>query len=66
MPLLEFWESNPTTVEKLTIEQVVTNAGDGSLRDGSECSQELRKFFARVSSTRIASYVEDRVPARGV
>jgi hypothetical protein len=38
MPLLSLWQSNPTAVGELTIEQVVATAGDGLLKDGSVCS----------------------------
>jgi hypothetical protein len=41
MALLSFWKSNRDEVLKLTIEQIVSNAGDGNLRDSSSCSQEL-------------------------
>ncbi len=45
MPLLNFWKSAKEEVLKLSIEQVVSNAGDGALRDQSGCSAELRQFF---------------------
>jgi hypothetical protein len=38
MALMAFWKSNQATVNQLTIEQVVTNAGDGALKDDSRCS----------------------------
>ena len=46
MPLLAFWESNPEEVGKSSIEQIVAMAGDGNLKDGSSCSDELRKYLA--------------------
>ena len=58
MPLLKFWESNPRAVEELTIEQVVSSAGDGSLKDGSHCSEELRSYLAQILTSKIAAYVE--------
>ena len=33
-------------------------AGDGSLRDGTLCSQELREYLAQIRSTKIGSYVD--------
>jgi hypothetical protein len=56
MPLLSFWKSNPDEVLKLTIEQVVTNAGDGNLRDQSECSAELQTFLRTAPSNRLFAY----------
>jgi hypothetical protein len=37
MPLLDFWKSASATVEQLTIEQVVSSAGDGVFKDDSSC-----------------------------
>jgi hypothetical protein len=56
MPLLSFWKSNKDEVLKLTIEQVVSSAGDGSLRDGTECSEELRHFLKVAPSERLFGY----------
>jgi hypothetical protein len=42
MPLLSFWSSNRDEVLKMTIQQVVSSAGDGQLRDGTEASSQLR------------------------
>ena len=56
MPLLSFWKSAREAVLKLTIEQVVANAGDGNLRDQVPCSQEFREFLAVVPVERIFDY----------
>jgi hypothetical protein len=56
MPLLSFWKSNKDEVPKLTIEQVVSSAGDGSLRDCTECSEELRHFLKVAPSDRLFAY----------
>jgi len=56
MPLLEFWKNNKDVVLNMGIEQVVANAGDGNLRDGTESSAELRKFLAEVKSERLFDY----------
>lgn len=58
MALLKFWKSDPITVDTLSIEQIVSNAGDGVLRDGSDCSSELRAYLAEVKSTKLADYAE--------
>jgi hypothetical protein len=58
MPLLAFWKSAPGEVRKLTIEQVVANAGDGLLRDQSSCSEELREYFLQIPSEHIATYID--------
>jgi hypothetical protein len=58
MPLLSFWSSNPAAVAELSVEQVVSSAGDGVIKDGSVCSQELRQYFAQIPSSKLASYIE--------
>jgi hypothetical protein len=50
MPLLKFWESERDEVLKMTVEQVISSAGDGNLRDSGECSEELRTFLKAVPS----------------
>lgn len=56
MPLLSFWKSNRDEVLKLTIEQVVSSAGDGSLRDHIDCSDEFRQFLKVAPSERLFGY----------
>jgi hypothetical protein len=57
MPLLAFWKSAPAEVAKLTIEQVVSSAGDGVLKDNSSCCAELREYFSQTPSETIATYI---------
>src|SRR5579859_1804673 len=56
MALLSFWKSNKEEVLRQTIEQVVSNAGDGSLRDETECSNEFRGFLKVVPSEQLFGY----------
>lgn len=58
MPLLDFWDSKPETVKNMSLKQVVANAGDGNLKDGSEASKELREYFSQVSMGKLGEYVE--------
>jgi hypothetical protein len=58
MPLLSLWKSNPDAVSQMTIEQIVSAAGDGNLRDGSLCSEELRTYLMEVQSRTLEVYVE--------
>lgn len=57
MPLLDLWESNPDAVGRFNVEQVVTTAGDGVLKDDSVCSREFRQFLPRISTEKLTSYV---------
>jgi hypothetical protein len=56
MPLLSFWKSNREEVLKLNVEQILSNAGDGNLRDANVCSQELRQFFKACPSDCLFGY----------
>jgi hypothetical protein len=56
MPLLDFWKTNRDVVLTLSIEQILANAGDGVLKDQSECSIELRRFFNVVPADRLGVY----------
>jgi hypothetical protein len=58
MPLLDLWKSNPTVVSQFTVEQVLSAAGDGQLKDGSACSVELRQFLQEVPTAKLAQYLE--------
>jgi hypothetical protein len=55
---MSVWVSNPSAVGEFTIEQVVSTAGDGNLRDGSSCSQELREYISQIPSKKIADYMD--------
>ena len=46
MPLLSFWKSAKDDVLRMSIEQVVSSAGDGVLHDYSSCSNEFRQFLS--------------------
>lgn len=57
MALLHFWKSNKDIVLAQTIQQIVTNAGDGNLRDSSLASQELREYLGQIPSESLFGYV---------
>lgn len=56
MALISLWASNPDAIITMSIGQIVATAGDGDLRDDSECSVELRSFLSQVSSEKLAEY----------
>lgn len=56
MPLLSFWKNAKDEVLNLSIEQVVSNAGDGILRDQSLCSAEFREFLGKVPVENLFGY----------
>lgn len=58
MPLIEFWTANPIAVSKLTIQQVVSSAGDGKLLDNSVCSAEFREYLTQVEVSKLEEYAK--------
>lgn len=58
MPLMDLWRSNPAAIAHMSIEQIVSSAGDGKLRDGSECSTELRAYMSQVAIGKLAEYAD--------
>lgn len=56
MPLLSIWQSNPDAILSMTIEQIVASAGNGQLKDDSECAKELRGFLGQVATAKLAEY----------
>jgi hypothetical protein len=64
MPLLSLWETNPEAIGQFTIEQVVSTAGDGNLKDGSLCSRELQSFLSQVPSASLSAYVAHCLSAK--
>ena len=53
MPLLDLIENSFDTILRLNIQQVVSNAGDGKLKDDSVCSEELRQYLNRVPTVKL-------------
>src|SRR5215204_4865510 len=58
MPLLSIWQSNPAAISAFSIEQIVSVAGNGDLRDHGECSAELRAYLSEVPADRLAFYLD--------
>ena len=58
MPLLDIWKNTRLSVLNMNIPQILSMAGDGRLRDGSECATELRKIFSEVDRETLKSYAD--------
>lgn len=56
MALLSFLKTNREIVLSQTVQQIVSNAGDGNLRDGSAASEELREFLKLAPSESLFAY----------
>ena len=57
MPLITFWKSNPKEIGNSSIEQIVTMAGDGNLKDGGSCSSEFREYLTEADPAKLAAYI---------
>ena len=58
MPLLTLFATAPDSIALFTIEQVVSAAGDGVLRDHSACSTELRDYLSKVGTSKLTEYLD--------
>lgn len=55
MALLNFWRNSPSDVLGL---RIVASAGDGSVKDNSSTSQELREYLKVCSTERLSTYAQ--------
>jgi hypothetical protein len=58
MPLIAFWKASRDHVLGLSAEQILSAAGDGRLRDGTESSRELRQYLSEVPTEKLGQYAE--------
>ena len=56
MALISLYNSNPEAILSMSIEQIVNLAGDGKLKDASECSIELRSLANQIDNGKLAEY----------
>ena len=54
--LIQLAEQNPDLVGGYAIPQIVAICGDGNLRDGSDCSEQLREYLRDQSPEKLAQY----------
>ena len=59
MSLIELSKSNSASFDKYLVRQIVAFAGDGTLRDHSDCSEQLRSYLETVSSDRLSHYSKE-------
>ena len=64
MSLEIFYENKPEKVLQYRAEQVVALAGDGRLRDGSECSTQLRQYLEKIELLNIQRYINDTLSTK--
>jgi hypothetical protein len=57
--LLDIWLGKKDFFESKTVEQVVSIAGDGRLKDDSATSRQLRELFSNVPSDLLSRYISE-------
>lgn len=57
--LVNIWRSDPAFLESKSIAQIVTIAGDGSLKDGNTTSTELRDFLSEAAPSQLEQYARE-------
>ena len=62
MALVDLWKSSPEQIKGKTIQQLLTFAGDGHLRDGNETSDEFRSFLGAVPGSRYTKHKALELP----
>jgi hypothetical protein len=58
MALLDLWHKNPDQLKDKQVHQLIAFAGEGKLKDDSECSKEFRTFLASVPSENLKVYAD--------
>ena len=53
MPLIQLWDKTPDIILRYNIKQIVSSAGDGVLKNGNECSKELRHFLSNALAEKL-------------
>lgn len=59
MSLVDFAKSNPKSLEGYAVRQIVAFAGDGTLKDFSDCSAQLRSYLETVPASKLAKYARE-------
>ncbi|MDN3645346.1 hypothetical protein QWY75_03875 [Pontixanthobacter aestiaquae] len=59
MSLIELSKANPDSFNGYRARQIVAFAGDGKLRDNSDCSSQLRAFLTTVTSEQLSAYAAE-------
>jgi hypothetical protein len=57
MSLLSMWKLNKDEFAQKQIQQLVSVAGDGNLRDGNKTSKELREYLSAISTDDLARHL---------
>ena len=59
MALIDIWRNSPEQILNKQVNQIISFAGEGMLRDGNSASSEFRSFLASVSSAHLEQYAKE-------
>lgn len=64
MALTDLWKTSPDQLRDKHIQQVITFAGSGKLRDGGDASVEFRDFLSVVPSPSLSQFADECLTTR--
>lgn len=59
MSLTELWNSTPEQLQEKHVQQIISFAGKGKLKDGNDASKEFRQFLFDIPSDLLSRYAEE-------
>ena len=59
MPLVDLWLNSQEQLVDKHVQQIVTFAGDGKLRDGNNASREFHEFLSQIPNQTLCRYVDE-------
>jgi hypothetical protein len=59
MALVDLWRSSPDQLRDKRVDQIISFAGDGKLKDGSQTCLEFRSYIDLISSSYLHRYALD-------
>lgn len=63
MSLTNIFHDNPESLEGKGVKQIIAFAGDGTLKDGNETSEDVREYLTLISSDVLARYTDECMSA---
>lgn len=58
MALIDIWKKSREQIENKTVQQIISFAGGGKLRDGNDTSEEFRNLLSHIPSNLITHYID--------
>lgn len=59
MSLLDLWKSSPEQIKEKQVQQLISFAGEGQLKDSNKTSHEFRELIANLPTIMIKRYIDE-------